>query len=145
MWTKFSDMHSGGISKERWDRIYIEAPRAEAKAIFYNRFGHNPERVSCTCCGSDYSIHEHETLEQASAYERNCRFISDTKNRGEGRYIEDDESVPDGYRESEFAPHGDYITLKDYEAKEDVLVIPKKDIKPDERKGDVPVQGYVWT
>jgi len=50
------DMHSGGDLKEKWQYIYIEAPEEEAKVIFYNRFGHNPNRVTCTCCGKDYSI-----------------------------------------------------------------------------------------
>ena len=63
-WTKFWDMHSGGGSKEEWNFISIEAPEKEAKIIFYNRFGHNPERVSCTCCGRDYSIDEYKTLEE---------------------------------------------------------------------------------
>ena len=48
-WTLFWDMASGGDTKEEpYENIYIEAPEEEAKVIFYNRFGHNPERVSCT-------------------------------------------------------------------------------------------------
>lgn len=63
MWTEFMDMHSGGGTKEEpYEYIFIEAPREEAIIIFYNRFGHNPERVTCTCCGDDYSITEYETL-----------------------------------------------------------------------------------
>jgi len=58
MWTRFYDMHSGGGAKEKWELIFIEAPEDEAISIFYNRFGHNPNRVSCTCCGADYSIYE---------------------------------------------------------------------------------------
>ena len=65
MWTHFYDMHSGGGSKEPYEHIYIEAPLAEAKVIFYNRFGHSPDRVSCTCCGYDYSVSEYETLDEA--------------------------------------------------------------------------------
>ena len=45
MWTHFWDMHSGGGQKEKFGHCYIEAPENEAKVIFYNRFGHNPERV----------------------------------------------------------------------------------------------------
>ena len=58
VWTKFGDMCSGGKDKEEWQVIYIQAPKKEAKVIFYNRFGHNPENVTCTCCGADYSIRE---------------------------------------------------------------------------------------
>lgn len=99
MWTQFLDMHSGGGQKEKFSHCYIEAPENEAKVIFYNRFGHSPERVSCTCCGEDYSISESETLEQASGYQRGCA---------------------------------------------NVCVIYAKDIKPEERVGEIPEQGYVW-
>jgi hypothetical protein len=77
MWTRFMDMHSGGGLKESFGYAYIEAPEEEAKAIFYHRFGHNPERVSCTCCGQDYSIGESPTLEEATAHERRCRWAED--------------------------------------------------------------------
>ena len=73
VWTRFMDMHSGGGTKEPpYEYIYIEAPESEARVIFYNRFGHNPERVTCSCCGDDYSISEEETLQQITAFERNC-------------------------------------------------------------------------
>ena len=53
------DMHSGGKCKEEpFEHIYIEAPQEEAELIFFNRYGHNPNRVSCTCCGEDYNISE---------------------------------------------------------------------------------------
>lgn len=58
-WTQFWDMHSGGgLKEEPYNMIYIEAPEDVAKTIFFNKFGHNPERVSCTCCGDDYGIYE---------------------------------------------------------------------------------------
>lgn len=79
MWTLLWDMHSGGSQKEKWAKIYIEAPEEEAKIIFYNRFGHNPERVSCTCCGSDYSISSDEDLKQLSGYHRGCIGIQKIK------------------------------------------------------------------
>ena len=70
-WTHFWDMHSGGGCKEApYEHIFIEAPLEEAVRIFYNRFGHNPYRVSCTCCGEDYSVSEYDTLEEATAYHR---------------------------------------------------------------------------
>lgn len=70
MWTRFMDMHSGGSLKEKSQYIYIEAPVEEAKVIFYNRFGHNPDRVTCTCCGEDYTYDDYETLRDATAWER---------------------------------------------------------------------------
>ncbi len=63
--TTFYDMHSGGSLKESVALIIIEAPEAEAISVFYARYGHNPRRVTCTCCGPDYSIDEHESLEEA--------------------------------------------------------------------------------
>lgn len=69
MWTSFWDMHSGGGCKEPpFELIFIEASQKEAEIIFYNRFGHNPNRVSCTCCGHDYSIDEEPTLEKSASY-----------------------------------------------------------------------------
>lgn len=130
MWTRFMDMHSGGGQKEAFAYCLIEAPEAEARAIFYNRFGHNPERVSCTCCGEDYSITEHETLEQATAYDRGCAYDQTTK-----RY----EEVPD-------TRHGpkELVTLEAYCARKDVRVIRADEIETKERSADIPTQGYVW-
>ena len=68
--TTFWDMHSGGGQKLDWDKIYIEAPEDEARAVFYNRFERNPSRVTCTCCGDDYSISEDDSIEQATGYHR---------------------------------------------------------------------------
>lgn len=153
-WTQFWDMHSGGGCKEDpYDKIYIEAPEEEAKVIFYNRFGHNPERVTCTCCGSDYSISEEESLEVATAYHRNCAYAYFHKKTGkrfegksyydrpdnwtkwDGRYIE--ESRNDGYSSP-------YMTVEEYAKLPSVLIIRKEDIAQEERVGEVPDQGYVW-
>ena len=130
MWTQFMDMHSGGGSKEGWEYIYIEAPKEEAKVIFYNRFDHNPERVTCTCCGDDYSISESNTLEKATAYERGCRW-----DKEENGYI--DEPDNDSSWKS-------YRTLAEYKQDKSVLFISADEIKNNERTGDVPDEGYVW-
>lgn len=129
-WTRFMDMHSGGGAKEDWEIILIEAPADEAEIIFYNRFGHSPSRVSCTCCGDDYSISESETLAQATAYDRNCAY------EGDGYYVEKPRSSK--YTTYELIPLDQYITQKN------VLLIRASDIKPEERIGDVPRQGFVW-
>lgn len=99
-WTHFHDMHSGGGLKLDWPHIWIEAPEAEAIRIFETRFGRNPGHVTCNCCGEDYSLSESETLEQATAYERGCRWVEpDTTPRSfrGGRYLEPNEPVPAGY------------------------------------------------
>jgi len=130
-WTQFWDMHSGGGTKEEpYEKIYIEAPEAEAKVIFYNKFRHNPERVSCTCCGGDYSISQSVSLEQASAYHRNCRY--DEKEKG---YVEEPDNQ---YGEKKL------ITIAEYGKQKDVLVVYAKDIKDSERVGEAPEEGYVW-
>ena len=113
-WTNFWDMHSGGGQKEEWSQIYIEAPESEARVIFYNRFGHSPDRVTCTCCGEDYAVNEYDTLDEATEYHRSGEYGKEKK------------------------------TTSEYEKNDEVLVIRKEEIKDHEREGDVPVQGYVW-
>jgi hypothetical protein len=173
MWTRFMDMRSGGSQKENFAHCYIEAPENEAKIIFYNRFGHNPERVTCTCCGDDYSISEYETLEQATAYERNCEygyFFTDTGEyagkenkaqydqalkawciRGkpvEGRYIEEQGASKMRIHGECHTPESDtwglYIPLEKYLNQSDVCIIRADEIKDAERVGSIPQQGYVW-
>ncbi len=34
--------------------------------------------------------------------------------------------------------------LEEYEKNENVLIIYAKDIKPEEKEGEIPEQGYVW-
>lgn len=100
---------------------------AEARVIFYNRFGHNPSRVSCPCCGANYSATESPTLREATAYNRHCAY-----DRQAARYCE--------------APSGDWthIPLRAYLRRNNILVMRAKDIDPRWRKGDVPDQGYAW-
>lgn len=118
MWTQFMDMHSGGSSKEKWQYIYIEAPIDVAEIVFYKRFGHNPYRVTCSCCGDDYSVSDYDTLEEATSYNRNDY---DSK-------WNDKEVIP----------------IEQYILDENVHIIYDKDIKPEERVGKLPEQGYVW-
>ena len=150
-WTRFMDMHSGGGQKEKWAHIFIEAPEQEAKIIFYNRFRHNPSRVTCTCCGEDYSISEESSLEQATAYERGCAYAYlDSK----GNEVPQSEAWKAGkgmkkgyssaYVERQDRAYRSYISLNDYLQSGKALAIYAKDIKDDERVGDVPEEGYVW-
>lgn len=59
-WTKFYDLHSGGGQKLDYSEFYIEADEPTARAIFEERFGRDPDNVTCSCCGSDYSVYECE-------------------------------------------------------------------------------------
>ncbi len=157
MWTQFWDMHSGGGRKEApYHYIYIEAPEEEAKVIFYSRFGHNPTRVSCTCCGEDYSIDSHEDLLQLTGFHRGCHAIETPRDPKTGlyknndpviqkrEYLEDGEEPPEGYTRSTLSPYGKYETLEEYRARNDVLILASFEIRPEEREGEVPEQGYVW-
>ena len=149
-WTQFMDMSSGGGRKEPpYNYIYIEANKDEAITIFYNRFGHNPYRVSCTCCGKDYSINEETDLKQATGFERGCSYGGPprgadglyTERNEQGRYMEKGEPVPEGWEVD--GSWQKYMTLEEYMKKDTILIIPATDIKPEERIGDVPEQGYV--
>ena len=131
MWTQFWDMSSGGTQKEPWHDIFIEAPVEEAKTIFYNRFGHNPDRITCACCGNDYAIYYGDDIAQLTGYHRGCAWNSLSE-----RYVEEPSRDHRGGR--------GMMTLAEYEAQEEVLFIRAEEIKPEERVGDVPEQGWVY-
>ena len=152
MWTEFMDMHSGGDTKiEPYEYIFIEAPEDEAKVIFYNRFHRNPERVTCTCCGGDYSIHTYPNLAQATAYERGCAYGYINAN---GIEITPDDwyALPLKQQhewKGQYLERGEYadrevITLEDYMKRDNVLFIPASCIEPHERHGKIPSEGYIW-
>jgi hypothetical protein len=63
-------MHSGGGRKTAFEYIYIEGRREEAIATFITEFRQDPSDVACDCCGENFSVSEHETLEEASEFER---------------------------------------------------------------------------
>ncbi len=84
-WTEFMDMNSGGGQKLDWDYIYIEADEEEARSIFYAKFERNPNRVTCTCCGPDYSITTNDSLDQLTAYNRGCAWDDEKKRYDESK------------------------------------------------------------
>lgn len=133
--TEFWDMHSGGKTKvEPYNKIYIEAPKDEAMVIFYNRFHRHPFKITCACCGEDYEVDEDPTLERATGYHRGCEWDDKNKQWLEkaGRY----------HGSNEFKP---YLTVEQYAALEDVLVIWEHEIKPEERVGELSRPGgWVW-
>jgi hypothetical protein len=107
MWTKFTDMHSGGPAKVRGaENIYIEARQRVAIEVFERVFSRDPNNVTCYCCGEDYSISEHDTLAQATAYARGCAYDHATKS-----YVES----PATWRE--------YKALDQYLADPNVIVV----------------------
>lgn len=87
MWTRFMDMHSGGGQKEKYEEIYIEAPEEEAFCVFYNRFGHSPYHVTCSCCGEDYSTYEFDTLENATEFYCGSSTVEEYGQREDILYI----------------------------------------------------------
>lgn len=108
-WFRFMDMHSGGGRKTEWDQIYVEAETEDdACAIFEKRTGRDPNHTTCKCCGGDYSISGSTTLEQATGYDRGCDYVGDAYVERPGRW------------------HKAVVSLADYEAKPDVLVIRRE-------------------
>jgi hypothetical protein len=72
--TRFMDMHSGGRLKTPFTHIYIDAPLNKALEIFKEVFKRNPDNVTCKCCGEDFIYEEHDSLEEATAYDRACKW-----------------------------------------------------------------------
>ena len=142
-WVRFMDMHSGGSQKLEWPYIYIETiaadnedggyfdnpARREAESVFYSKFSRNPNRVTCTCCGKDYSISVEETLEAATAFERGCDW-----DKEEG-YIE---------RQAKYLSANRYQTLGKYVASKEVKVVYKEEVTDADRASEPPGEGYVW-
>jgi len=58
MYTRFFDLCSGGSQKEDFSTLYVELDEDRAVEWFYEKYGHSPHNVTCTCCGSDYSVYE---------------------------------------------------------------------------------------
>jgi hypothetical protein len=77
--TRFMDMHSGGKLKTPFTQIYIDEPLKKALFIFKNKFKRDPDNITCKCCGEDFVYEEHESLEEATAYDRKCEWV-------EGKY-----------------------------------------------------------
>lgn len=147
VWTLFWDMSSGGGRKEPpYDKIFIEAPLDEATSVFYSKFGHNPNRVTCTCCGEDYSISS-GSIHQLTGYHRGLRSINKTKaqNYSESRYIEPNEEVPEGFKvEKRYGRTDSGMTLEAYLEQDNILVITADEYTEADTKVNVPDEGYVW-
>jgi hypothetical protein len=139
MWTTFWDMHSGGKQKLPWSLIFIEADEKEAKDFFEIQFRRNPEHVTCNCCGGDYSIDtDNNSLEQVTGYHRHCADgyveVVTGCEVSQNEAWKSGESLLDGFaykyferqRYFSFSPDkkdGNYETLKEFELRDDVLII----------------------
>ena len=117
-WTRFDDCHSGGGTKlGDLEVIFIQEKEEVARVVFYNRFGRNADKVTCTCCGPDYSVSEKDNLGDFHEFGKNTQRRVDALECEElGISYQDDE----------------------------MLIIPDCDVKDDERFGEVREQGYVW-
>jgi hypothetical protein len=73
--TRFMDMHSGGKLKTPFTHIYVDAPLDKALDIFKDTFERDPNNVTCKCCGEDFVYEEHSSLEEATAYDRECVWV----------------------------------------------------------------------
>jgi len=159
-WTLFWDMHSGGSLKEPpYDKIYIEISREVAERVFQAKFGHNPNRVTCTCCGEDYSISDYDTLEEASAYHRNCIWAEpkrpDNYNKlsfqeqcewskiHPGGWFESLNTVPNDWR-TDSKSDKDVIPLQEYVSRKNIKVICANEITDAEKNTELGGRGYVW-
>jgi hypothetical protein len=115
-------MCSGGSQKLDFAFLYVEAPIEQAKAVFYNRFGRNPDRVTCTCCGADYSIDDdNESLEEASQFDRRINW-----------------------RDDDVWPLDKFTSLRTTPDGQPVSFIYASEIAAGELTANIPEEGYVW-
>lgn len=131
MWTKFMDMHSGGGLKNKYEHIFIEADNEEvAINIFQNKYS-DPNNITCSCCGEDYSVSTEKTFALASAYERNNVWINKTEPSGEkrGKYHDGPvETIPEGWASRYIGSVEDtWISIDDYLLSKEIKVIGNND------------------
>ena len=142
MWTKFWDMSSGGRTKlDQIDYVLIELPEDEAIAYFKAQFGRDPRAGTCACCGPDYEIMSFKTLQEATAFHRNCEkayFRPDgtecpaeeawrgwkAKQEYQWRYIERQDRALAGT-----GRWGEYIPLEKFIEMKNVIVLFEMDVR----------------
>jgi hypothetical protein len=107
--THFHDMHSGGTLKTDYHHIFVELPEQAAREWFAEQFGENPDAVACSCCGPNFSVTQATDLVQATAYERNCEFVSVEGESGGGHYIEEAKTLDMLGRAMEHTPFEEYV------------------------------------
>jgi len=63
-WFAFTDMRSGGHRKLTHEKLYTHANNErEAVKKFERTFYRDPDYVTCSCCGADFSVWECEVVE----------------------------------------------------------------------------------
>lgn len=88
--TRFMDMHSGGHLKTPYTHIYIDEPLGEAVRTFRDLFRHDPDNITCKCCGKDFFYEEYSSLEEATAHDRECLWSGKKYNLKTARISVDD-------------------------------------------------------
>jgi hypothetical protein len=83
--TRFMDMHSGGKLKTPFTHIYVDAPLDKALEIFKDTFERDPNNVTCKCCGEDFVYEECNSLEEATAYDRECKWLGKKYDLGKAK------------------------------------------------------------
>lgn len=133
--TQFHDMHSGGIQTTEYAHIFVELPEDAAIGWFRDRFGENPLRVRCHCCGPNFSVTQGPDLRQATAYERNCQFVKVEGESGGGHYIEEEDT--------RFTFGGDHIPFEEYveNAEDHGALIVTADELPNELRDEATTEG----
>lgn len=64
MYFLFSDMHSGGKSRDNFEYGILEAEsHDDAVNQFVEKLGHHPYDVTCGCCGENYWISSHNDID----------------------------------------------------------------------------------
>lgn len=104
--TRFWDSSSGGSQKTSYRVIFIAAEFQDAIDHFIDRFGRDPRNVTCKCCGKDYDIRTFNSLQQASAYFRDCKEVA-------GSYVE----------EPRDSTYSQYQTVDEFLDEDDILFI----------------------
>lgn len=142
-------MHSGGSQKEPFSILYIQAPEREARSVFYSRFGHNPERVTCSCCGSDYSVSSDPSAspEEITGFHRNAFYaVPKAKHLdySQAKYFDRREDIPDDWEIRRDMGEREVLSLEDYFAQDDIAVIYAKEIEEYERHVTVPDELGMW-
>ena len=94
--TRFMDMHSGGHQKTPYTHIYIKESLDKAIKTFKEIFERDPDNVTCTCCGEDFTYEEYDSLEEATAYDRGGKWMPNSK--GEYEQVAADITVEEYFK-----------------------------------------------